>query len=48
MKLRIEEFLDIAIDNLEEFIFYIAKGKLNIRMHRDITGKMWYVVNFVS
>ncbi len=48
MKLRIEEFLDIAIDNLEEFISYIAKGKLNIRMHRDITGKMWCVVNFVS
>ena len=43
-----EEFLNFAIDNLEELISYIAKGKLNIRMHRDITGKMWCVVNFVS
>jgi hypothetical protein len=23
-------------------IEYIAKGNLNIRIHRDITGEMWF------
>ena len=33
-----EEFFDFAIDNLSEMMGYIAKGNLNIRIHRDITG----------
>jgi len=40
-----EEFLDFAIDNLEELLSYIAKGNLNIRIHRDITGEMWFGVD---
>jgi hypothetical protein len=38
------EFLEFAIDNLEELLSYIAKGNLNIRIHRDITGEMWFGV----
>ena len=32
----------IAIDNLSEMFGYIAQGNLNIRIHRDITGEMWF------
>ena len=32
----------IAIDNLSEMFEYIAQGNLNIRIHRDITGEMWF------
>ncbi len=39
-----EEILDFAIDNLEELLSYITKGNLNIRMHRDSTGEMWFGV----
>ena len=39
-----EEFLDFAIENLEELLSYIAQGNLNIRIHRDITGEMWFGV----
>jgi hypothetical protein len=39
-----EELLDFAIDNLEELLSYIAQGNLNIRIHRDITGEMWFGV----
>lgn len=37
-----EEFLKFAIDNLDELLSYIAQGNLNIRIHRDITGEMWF------
>ena len=37
-----EELLDFAIDNLEELLSYIAKGNLNIRIHRDSTGEMLF------
>jgi hypothetical protein len=40
-----EEFLNFAIENLEELLSYIAKGNLNIRIHRDITGEMWFGVD---
>jgi len=40
-----EGFLNFAIDNLEELLSYIAQGNLNIRIHRDITGKMWFGVD---
>jgi hypothetical protein len=39
-----EEFLRFAIDNLDELLSYIAKGNLNIRIHRDITGEIWFGV----
>ncbi len=37
-----EKFLEFAIDNLSEMMGYIAQGDLNIRIHRDITGEMWF------
>ena len=39
-----DEFLEFAIDNLEELLSYIAQGNLHIRAHRDITGEMWFGV----
>ncbi len=39
-----EEFLEFAIDNLDELFSYIINGNLNIRIHRDITGEMWFGV----
>ncbi len=33
-----EEFLEFAIDNLDELFSYIINGNLNIRIHRDISG----------
>jgi hypothetical protein len=39
-----EELLNFAIDNLEELLSYIVQGSLNIRIHRDITGEMWFGV----
>ena len=38
------EFLEFAITNFSEMMGYIVKGNLNIRIHRDITGKMWFGV----
>ncbi len=38
------EFLEFAIDNLEELFSYIINGNLNIRIHRDIEGEMWFGV----
>ncbi len=35
-----EEFLEFAIENLEELSSYIINGNLNIRIRRDITGEM--------
>ncbi len=40
------EFLEFAIDNLEELFSHLINGNLNIRIHRDITGEMWFGVNF--
>ncbi len=39
-----EEFLEFAIDNLEELFSHIINGNLSIRIHRDITGDMWFGV----
>ncbi len=36
------EFLEFAIENFEELFSYIINGNLNIRIHRDITGEMWF------
>ncbi len=32
------EFLTFAIENMSELFVYIATGRVNIRIHRDITG----------
>ncbi len=38
------EFLEFAIDNFCEMFGYINTGRVNIRIHRDIEGKMWFGV----
>ncbi len=43
-----DELLGFAIDNLDELVSYIAKGNLNIRIHRDITGEMWFGVGRIN
>ncbi len=34
-----EEFLNFAIENYSEMFGYINTGRINIRIHRDITEK---------
>ncbi len=36
------EFLNFAVDNISELFGYLATGRVNIRIHRDITGEMWF------
>jgi len=38
------EFLEFAIDNFCEMFGYINNGRVSIRIHRDIDGKMWFGV----
>ncbi len=38
------EFLTFAIENYSEMFGYINTGRVNIRIHRDIGGKMWFGV----
>ena len=38
------EFLNFAIENFEELLSYIKSGIINIRIHRDITGDIWFGV----
>ncbi len=38
------ELLNFAVENISELFGYIATDKLNIRIHRDIEGKMWFGV----
>jgi hypothetical protein len=38
------EFLNFAVKNISEMFGYIATGRINIRIHRDITGEMWFGV----
>ena len=38
------EFLDFAIENYSEMFGYINTGMVNIRIHRDVTGEMWFGV----
>ena len=35
------EFLEFAIDNFIELFGYIASGIVNIRIYRDMEGKVW-------
>ncbi len=39
-----EEFLEFAIENFSEMMGYVASGRINIRIHRDISGEMWFGV----
>ncbi len=39
-----EEFLNFAIENYSEIFGYINTGRVNIRIHRDIEGNMWFGV----
>ena len=39
------EFLEFAIENLGELFSNIINGNLNIRIHRDITGEMWFGID---
>ncbi len=36
------EFLNFAIDNFSVLFSYIDSGNLNIRIHRDITGEIFF------
>ena len=36
------EFLEFAIEHYSEMFGYINTGRVNIRIHRDITGDMWF------
>ncbi len=38
------EFLEYAIENFSEMFWFIVKGNLNIRIHRDITEEIWFGV----
>ncbi len=38
------EFLNFAVENISELFGYLATGRVNIRLHRDITGEMWFGV----
>ena len=39
-----EEFLNFVIENYSEMFGYINTGRVNIRIHMDIEGKMWFGV----
>ncbi len=36
------EFLEFAVENISELFGYLATGRVNIRIHRDVTGEMWF------
>ncbi len=38
------EFLNFAVYNISELFGYLATGRVNIRIHRDITGEIWFGV----
>ena len=44
-KIEDEKFLEFAIDNIDELFSHIINGNLNIMIHRDITGEMWFGVD---
>ncbi len=39
-----KEIQSFAIENYNEMFGYLATGRVNIRIHRDITGEMWFGV----
>ncbi len=36
------EFLNFAVENISELFGYLATGRVNIRIHGDVTGEMWF------
>ncbi len=38
------EFLDFAVEHISELFGYLATGRVNIRICRDITGEIWFGV----
>ncbi|MBC8552459.1 MAG: hypothetical protein H8D23_22755 [Candidatus Brocadiales bacterium] len=40
-----QEFLSFAIGNLNELSSYVAKGKVNIRIHRNDVDELWFDVD---
>ncbi len=38
------ELLNFAVENFSELFGYLATGRVNIRICRDITGDMWFGV----
>ncbi len=38
------ELLNFAIENISELFGYLATERVNIKIHRDITGEMWFGV----
>ncbi len=41
------EFLSFAMENINELCSYIAKGNLNIRIHRNDVDELWFDVDDV-
>ena len=39
------ELLNFAVENISELFGYLATGRVNIRICRDITGEMWFGVD---
>ena len=39
------EFLEFAIDNLNELLSYIESGRTNIRIHRNDVDELWFDVD---
>ena len=42
-----QEFLSFALGNLSELASYIAKGNVNIRIHRNDVDELWFDVDEV-
>ncbi len=42
------EFLEFAIKHYSEMFGYINTGRVNIWIHRDIEGKMWFGVGWFT
>ncbi len=38
------ELLNFAVYNISELFGYLATGRVNIRIHRDVAGEMWFGV----
>ncbi len=38
------ELLNFAVNNISELFVYITTGRVNIRIHRHVTGEMWFGV----
>ena len=39
------EFLEFAIDNLNELASYIESGRTNIRIHRNDVDELWFDID---